>query len=117
MQSTNARGIRRRAAAVGAALLLIGGAAIASLALSRPHYEKRGYVHRVEEGDALYTYDAAWRIEALQGLGGPVALAPDPALLEHLRDVLLRRLGCRSLEQIPVEGKAEMDAIRALGYL
>lgn len=114
---SSVRVLRRNVAAVAAALLLVAGGGLASLALHRPRYEKKGFVHCVRQGDALYTYDAAWRHEAIHGLGGPGAAIPGPEVMESLRTVLLRRLRCRSIDEIPVEGKAEMEAVRALGYL
>jgi hypothetical protein len=117
MHSRGRRVDRRRVAAVAVALLVIAAGGVASLALGRPRYEKRGFVHRIQKGDALYTYDAAWRQEAIYGLGSPGAAVPGPEAMESLRAVLLRRLRCRSVEEIPVEGKAEMEAVRALGYL
>ena len=115
--------LRRRLLALAfAAGLVLAAAAGASVtaASSRPSYEKKGSVHFVENDGCIYTFDAVWRVEILQRIDpatGTAVRVSDPVLLARLRTAMLRRMHVATLEGIPVEGKAEIDAIRALGYI
>ena len=108
---------------VSAALVLVAAAGVlAARAASGPSYEKRGSVHCVEEKGYLYTFDAVWRVETLRRIDPATGVAekvasPDAALLAHLRGSLLGELKVEGLDRIPAEGKAEVAAIRALGYI
>lgn len=112
---------RRRALLGTLAILVVAGASLAALR-PRVRFEKRGPLYCIEDAGYLYTFDAAWRTEALfhdadgDGLRTPVA-RPEGTLLARLRGELLRRLKVGGLDGIPLEGAEEMDAIRALGYI
>jgi len=107
--------------AVCAGLVLVAAAGVyAASAAQAPSYAKRGTLHCIEERGYLYSFDAVWRIEALRRIDpsthvtAPVA---DPDRLARLRSSLLKQLKVPALEGIPVEGKSELEAVRALGYL
>ncbi len=106
-----------------AALVFVAAAGtLAAMAGAGPSYEKRGSVHCVEEGGTLYTFDSVWRVETLRLVDPVTKVAvrisnPAPDSLAHYRATLLRRLRVKGLDAIPVEGKAEVEAIRALGYI
>ena len=112
---------RRRALLGTLAVLLISAVSVAALR-ARVHFEKRGALYSIEDAGCLYTFDAAWRTESLyrdddgDGLRTPVD-RPDEALVSRLRGHLLRRLKVEGLDGVPLEGAAELDAIRALGYI
>ena len=104
-----------------AAALAVALAGFGLALSSGPRYEKRGCQYSIEDGDARYTFDAAWRIERASAVdpgtgrergGTPV----DADRLARMRGALLARLGVERLDQIPSEGEAEIRAIRALGY-
>ena len=114
---------RRRSLAIAATVVAVLGAGAGYLLAgpSGPRYEKRGVLHVIREGATVYTFDAAWRVETLRDLDPgtgrcTVVKSPDPALTSRLRARLLERLEVQGLEQIPAEGKVELDAIRTLGY-
>jgi len=109
--------------AVAAGLVLVAAAGVfAARAASGPSYEKRGSVHCVEDAGYLYTFDAVWRVETLRKIDPATGVAeriaqPDPALLVRLRTTFLGEVKARDLNAIPVEGRAEVEAIHALGYI
>lgn len=119
--------LRRRrpllALLVAAGLVLVAAAGtLAAVAAAGPSYEKKGSVHHIEDHGYLYTFDAVWRVETLRRIdpGTMVAVrvsSPDPETFARFRTTLLRRLKVTGLDGIPVEGKAEVEAIRALGYI
>ena len=119
--------LRRRppflAVAAAAALVFMAAAGtVAAVATAGPVYEKKGSVHVVEEAGYLYTFDAVWRVETLRRIDPATKVAvrisePEPAYLSRFRAMLLRELRVPGLSAIPVEGKAEVEAIRALGYI
>ena len=105
------------AAALAATLAGFGFSALGS----GPRCEKRGCQYSIQDGDARYTFDAAWRIERAStvdpGTGRERDGAPvDADRLARMRGALLAKLGVERLDQIPSEGEAETRAIRALGY-
>lgn len=113
---------RLRLALAFSAGLVLAAAAGASVtaASSGPSYEKKGSVHLVESGGCTYTFDTVWRAETLHRIDpatGRAVRVSDPVLLARLRAAMLRKVRVATLEGIPVEGKAEVDAIRALGYI
>ena len=108
------------AAAACAAFVLPSMPGLSSL--TGPRYEKRGYLHCVVTRTDRYTFDPVWRVESFRSVDPATGMAAgkvpvDGARLDQLRASLLRRLGVRSLDQIPTEGAAEVSAIRALGYI
>jgi hypothetical protein len=106
----------------GALVLLAGAGVFAAVRSGGPSFEKKGALYCVEEGEYLYTFDAIWRVEALRridpatGVASPVPV-PEAGRLDRMRGDLLLRLKVDRLEGIPVEGTAELEAIRALGYI
>src|SRR5690349_522898 len=124
MQPSGARRKRLVATfAVSAGLVLVAAAGLyAATALSGPSYEKKGSLHCIEDGEYLYTFDAVWRIESLRHVDPSTGVAsavahPDAEKLSRMRSDLLRKLKVERLEAVPEEGKAELSAIRALGYI
>ena len=107
--------------AICAGLVLVAAAGVyAASAAQAPTYAKRGSIHCIEERGYLYTFDAVWRIEVLRKVDASTQVtAPvtDPDRLALMRSCLLKQLKVPGLEGIPVEGKAELDAVRSLGYL
>jgi hypothetical protein len=106
----------------------IGSIALLLLALgawhwaSGPSVEKDGALYTVRAEGYEYSFDAAWRQEALRptppSSGIPRDLASSrPEVVARLRGLLLRRLGVSALEEIPRENEAEVRALRSLGYL
>jgi hypothetical protein len=111
-----------RPAALAAVALCLGFAARHLVASPAPRYWKQGYVHFLESEGYLYSFDAAWRVETLRTCGTGTTPAGDATTGEPEREARMRRallgnLGVQRLELVPVEGRREMDAIRALGYL
>ena len=86
-----------------------------------PRYEKHGYLHCIRSGEDIYSFDPVWRVESFRTVDGATGLDADGpvegARVDRLRRALLRRLGARDLSEIPSEGAAEVNAIRALGYI
>lgn len=119
---TARRPLHRGLLAAGAVLALVLGAG-ALLFLGGPRYEKHGPLHCILDGDLLYTFDAAWRVETVRrrdpatGLRTIVVEKPDPARLGSLREAMLRELGLQDLDAVPAEPKSDLDAARQLGYL
>ena len=99
-------------------LASIGG--MAAAAVQKPSYIKRGAVHCVEARGYLYTFDAIWRVETLRRVDpstGTATPVTDAEKLGQLRTALLAQLKVRGLDGVPAEGKADLDSLRALGYL
>lgn len=109
-----------RVALVSAAVVVLGWGAFRLGLPERPRYWKQGYVHYVESEGYLYSFDAAWRTEAVHPAKDgdrPSAGDAGPVREARLRRALLANLGVASLESIPAEGARELESIRAMGYL
>jgi hypothetical protein len=103
------------------ASLLLASVAVASARSVSPQLRKEGSLYSLRGGVSEYHFDAAWRVESYwnrtsDGTWQRV-LSPEPARLEGMRKLLLLRLGCSSLGEVPVEGQAEIGALKSLGYL
>ena len=113
---------RNLAVAATAAAVLCACAGYLLACPSGPRYEKRGVLHTIQEGATVYTFDAAWRVESVREVDPRtgrfvVVKSPDGSRTARLRTRLLQQLDVKGLDQIPAEGKVEMDAIRTLGYI
>ncbi len=103
------------------ATVALASAAIAGARTVPPELRRDGSVYALRGGTDEYAFDAAWRTESLWRRGGDGTwqreASPDTARLEGMRRLFLLRLGCSKLGDIPVEGQAEMGALKSLGYL
>ena len=115
-----------RAGRVVVLVILAASAAVAwaaspSPSPAGPRYARRGYLHCVDDGGDLYSFDPVWRVESFRAVDPATGLdtggIADRARIDRLRTALLRRLGVGSLAEIPSEGAAEVNAIRSLGYI
>lgn len=103
------------------AFVVVASASVAGAAAVAPRVLKQGPVYRLDRGTVAYDFDSAWRTETLwekdsTGVWHRVP-GPETARLEPFRRLLLHRIGRDSLDQVPREGEAELQSLRALGYL
>jgi len=97
--------------------VLVGG--LFWVRTSSASVHRSGPLISVQKGELVYSFNAAWRTERLEKRGGrgPAAQVQDPETCERMRRILLKRLRVASLEEIPQEGAAEIQSLRALGYI
>jgi len=107
-----------------AAVVLAGGAASAlafggTLGFS-DRVRKEGPVWQYEVSGEAYHFDALWRVESLwrHGPEGWTRVSsPDSARMDRMRARFLARARVASLQDIPVEGQENVEALKSLGYL
>jgi hypothetical protein len=97
-------------------LAAVAAAAVVHERTSRPTIRKEGTRYRVVSRGYSYTFDAAWRVESVRSPDGALNSA-DVERTEELRGVLLKHLGLDSIDKVPVEGEAELRALKELGYI
>jgi hypothetical protein len=104
--------------------VLVGAAATALAARGvlnpAPRLVKDGPVYQYEVGNEAYHFDALWRVETLwrNGPEGWTRVAsPDHEHLASLRMRFLVEAKAGSLQDIPVEGRENLRALKTLGYL
>jgi hypothetical protein len=113
------------AAKFGLLSLVVAGLAATAVAASggftrAPRLVKEGPVYQLEVGDEAYHFDALWRIETLwrNGPDGWTRVAsPDHDHLSALRAAFLSQAKAATLQDIPVEGRENLRALKTLGYL
>jgi len=121
--ATAPRRFRRALPLAAAGALVLAFAFAAGAWASHPRFEKRGALFTMTQGEFVYSFDAAWRTERLDRLGeisapgAPALAAREPETASRLRDAMLAHLGVASLAEIAAEGTAELEALRAIGYL
>jgi hypothetical protein len=103
------------------ASLLLASVAVGGAWTVSPQLSKEGSRYSIGGGSLQYQFDAAWRTESIWNRtpdgNWQRVVYPDPARLAGMRQLLLLRLGCTSLGEVPVEGQAEIGALKSLGYL
>ena len=114
-------GRRRFTVTVSVVAVVLVCARLVLASRSGPRIEKQGVLYSVKDGNTLYTFDAAWRVETLRefdpGTGHySVVKAPDSERTTGLRSRLLRELDLKGLDQVPAEGQSERAAMKGLGY-
>ena len=117
--------IRSRAAKFALLAAVVGGAAATAYGFgvarnNHGHLHKEGPVYQFEVGAEAYHFDALWRVESLwrKGPDGWSRVEkPDAAHMESLRARFLARAERGSLQDIPAEGRENVEALKTLGYL
>jgi hypothetical protein len=85
-----------------------------------PRLVKDGPVYQYEVGNEAYHFDALWRVETLwrKGPDGWTRVAcPDHDHMAALRAGFLSRANLATLQDVPVEGRENLRALKTLGYL
>jgi hypothetical protein len=108
--------VRHLPAALLLAAALAGAAAWAAERAAPPRVSESGSVWRYREGDLLYRFHAALRVEGLFDLGADPYETKDLAAarvadLERMRAAFLRLIGAPDLQGVPKSGEEWLKMI------